>query len=69
VYEQDLARNPRNGWALLGLEKARRAQRDTEGLDELVRLRKRSWSRADCSPTSSCFCEPGAVELGIQGTR
>jgi tetratricopeptide (TPR) repeat protein len=63
VYEEDLARNPRNGWGLLGLEKARRAQRETEGLDELVRLRKRSWSRADVTPTSSCYCEPGAVEL------
>jgi len=63
VYEEDLARNPRNGWGLLGLEKARRMQRETEGLAELVRLRKRSWSRADVAPTSSCYCEPGAVEL------
>jgi tetratricopeptide (TPR) repeat protein len=63
VYEADLARNPRNGWGLLGLEKARRAQRETEGLAELVRMRKSSWSRADVAPTSSCYCEPGAVEL------
>jgi tetratricopeptide (TPR) repeat protein len=63
VYEQDLARNPRNGWALLGLEQARRAQRKTAGLDELVRQRKAAWSRADVRPTSSCYCEPGAVEL------
>ena len=69
VYEEDLARNPRNGWGLLGLEKARRAQRETEGLDELVRMRKRSWSRADVAPTSSCYCEPGAVELAMVGTR
>jgi tetratricopeptide (TPR) repeat protein len=63
VYEADLAKNPRNGWGLVGLEGARRMQRETEGLDDLVRLRKRSWSRADVTPTSSCYCEPGAVEL------
>ncbi len=66
VYEEDLAKNPKNGWALLGLEKAKRLQRDTEGLDEIVRMRKRAWSRADVSPTSSCYCEPGAVELACE---
>ena len=63
VYEQDLAKNPRNGWALLGLEQARRRLGETEGLDELARQRARSWQRADLAPTSSCYCEPGAVEL------
>jgi tetratricopeptide (TPR) repeat protein len=63
VYEEDLARNPRNGWGLLGLEKSRRMQRETDGLDELVRMRKSSWARADVAPTSSCYCEPGAVQL------
>lgn len=63
VYREDLERNPDNGWALLGLEQALRMQRKTEGLDELVRKRKRAWSRADVTPTSSCYCEPGAVEL------
>jgi tetratricopeptide (TPR) repeat protein len=62
VYEQDLKRNPRNGWALLGLENARRRLRKTEGLDDLARERARSWVRAEMSPTSSCFCEPGAIE-------
>lgn len=64
VYEQDLVRNPRNGWALLGLENARRRLGETEGLDELARQRARSWARADVTPTSSCYCEPGAVEMG-----
>ncbi len=63
VYEQDLTRNPRNGWALLGLENARRRLGDTEGLDDLARARARSWARADLSPTSSCYCEPGAADL------
>jgi tetratricopeptide (TPR) repeat protein len=64
VYQEDLARNPENGWGLLGLEKARRAQRKTEGLDELARQRAAAWARADVVPTSSCYCEPGAVQLG-----
>jgi tetratricopeptide (TPR) repeat protein len=63
VYEEDLAKNPNNGWALLGLEKARRMQRKTEGLADLTRRRKAAWSRADVQPTSSCYCEPGAVDL------
>jgi hypothetical protein len=65
VYREDLSRNPRNGWGLLGLEKSLRAQRKTDGLDEIVRLRKSAWTRADVAPTSSCYCEPGAVELGV----
>jgi tetratricopeptide (TPR) repeat protein len=64
VYRDDLVRNPKNGWALLGLEKARRMQGDTDGLDDLVRQRKLAWQRADVTPTSSCYCEPGAVDLG-----
>lgn len=63
VYEADLAKNPKNGWALLGLEQARRRLGETEGLDELARLRAKAWKRADVVATSSCYCEPGAVEL------
>lgn len=62
VYQQDLERNPHNGWALLGLEAARRRLGKTEGLDDLVRQRTRSWARADVTPTSSCYCEPGALD-------
>lgn len=63
VYQDDLRHNPRNGWALLGLEKARRLLGKTEGLDDLARQRAASWQRADVVPTSSCYCEPGAIEL------
>lgn len=63
VYREDLERNPGNGWSLLGLEKARRMQGDTDGLDDLVRQRSKAWARADVAPTSSCYCEPGAVQL------
>lgn len=67
VYEEDLERNPRNGWSLLGLEKARRMQRKTDGIDELIRARAKAWARADVFPASSCYCEPGAVDLGPIG--
>ena len=63
VYEQDLAKNPKNGWGLLGLEQASRRLGETEGLDELARQRAKAWKRADVVATSSCYCEPGAVEL------
>jgi tetratricopeptide (TPR) repeat protein len=66
VYERDLERNPRNGWSLLGLELARRRQGETEGLDELARARAKSWARAEIVPTSSCYCEPGAIEAGAR---
>ncbi|HEX5051816.1 MAG TPA: hypothetical protein VFZ65_08600 [Planctomycetota bacterium] len=63
VYQEDLEHNPSNGWSLLGLEKARRMQGEADGLDDLARQRAKSWARADVTPTSSCYCEPGAVDL------
>jgi tetratricopeptide (TPR) repeat protein len=63
AYQQDLERNPDNGWSLLGLESARRRLAKTEGLDELARRRALSWARADVLPTSSCYCEPGATQV------
>jgi tetratricopeptide (TPR) repeat protein len=63
VYSEDLERNPNNGWSLLGLEKSRRMQGETDGLDDLIRRRSKAWARADVAPTSSCYCEPGAVTL------
>jgi tetratricopeptide (TPR) repeat protein len=63
VYREDLERNPGNGWSLLGLERSRRMQGGTDGLDDVARQRSKAWARADVTPTSSCYCEPGAVEL------
>ena len=61
VYREDLARNPANGWSLLGLEQSLRAQ--SKGLDEadaLAAARAEAWARSDANPTSSCYCAPGA---------
>jgi tetratricopeptide (TPR) repeat protein len=66
VYTADLERNPRNGWSLVGLEQARRRLGKTEGLADLARERSRAFARADLTPTSSCYCEPGAVDFGTR---
>ena len=60
VYRDDLERNAKNGWSLLGLHNALAAQgRGAEA--DLVRARQAAaWRRADVRPTSSCYCEPGA---------
>ncbi len=59
VYRDDLALNHGNGWSLLGLEQALRAQGKTEEADELQHQRAEAWARADVQPTSSCYCQPG----------
>jgi tetratricopeptide (TPR) repeat protein len=59
VYREDLKRNPNNGWGLLGLEQALRAQGKLDEIDELAARRATAWARADVHATSSCFCEPG----------
>jgi tetratricopeptide (TPR) repeat protein len=60
VYREDLARNMNNGWSLLGLEQALRAQGKTEEADTLEAQRDEAWARADVQPTSSCYCQPGS---------
>lgn len=61
VYREDLRKNPKNGWGLLGLQQALRAQgRDSEAA-ELDDALAAAWRRRDVSPTSSCYCEPGPV--------
>jgi tetratricopeptide (TPR) repeat protein len=59
VYREDLERNPDNGWGLLGLEQALLAQGMTDEADRLATRREAAWARADVTPTSSCYCEPG----------
>lgn len=59
VYREDLARYPNNGWAMLGLEQALRAQEKLDEARQFSMARSRAWSRADVRPTSSCYCEPG----------
>jgi tetratricopeptide (TPR) repeat protein len=58
VYRDDLALNPHNGWALLGLEQALKAQGKADAAREFAAARGKVWKRADVSPTSSCYCAP-----------
>lgn len=58
VYREDLVKNRDNGWSLLGLEQALRAQGKTGEVPRLTSAREAAWSRADVRPTSSCYCEP-----------
>jgi len=59
VYREDLERNRNNGWGLIGLQKALRAQSKNAEANSLDAKIKSAWSRADTIPTSSCYCEPG----------
>lgn len=59
VYRADLDKNARNGWSLLGLQDALRAQGDLTGAAALDAELAAAWPRNDVEPTSSCYCEPG----------
>jgi tetratricopeptide (TPR) repeat protein len=53
VYREDLARHPRNGWSLVGLQQALRAQgRPSSRVDQDLRA---SWVRADVQIRASRF--------------
>jgi tetratricopeptide (TPR) repeat protein len=55
VYREDLVRNPNNGWSLVGLAQALRAQ-DKGAEASIVELRfQRAWSRADVPLKGSRF--------------
>ncbi len=59
VYREDQANHPGNGWSLLGLQQSLRAQGKMREAEALSPMLAAAWTRADVSPTSSCFCEPG----------
>lgn len=61
VYREDLEAYPVNGWAMLGLENALRAQNKNAEAAGYSNRRAVAWSRADVKPTSSCYCEPGKL--------
>jgi tetratricopeptide (TPR) repeat protein len=55
VYRQDLARNPDNGWSLLGLARSLEAQGDDAGAQAARARFAASWQRADVQLQSSVF--------------
>ena len=59
VYREDLKRNRKNGWALLGLQKSLLAQQRNQEAMALDADVAAAWKLADVQPKSSCYCEPG----------
>lgn len=59
VYRDDQQNYPGNGWSLLGLQQALRAQGKASEAEEVGKRLAGAWSRADVKPTSSCYCQPG----------
>lgn len=55
VYEADLEDNPRNGWALYGLWKARAAAGDKAGAKRAKAKFEAAWSRADIELTRTAY--------------
>ncbi len=67
VYREDLDRNLCNGWSLLGLELALRAQDSSAvsaeaDIQDLAMTRAEVWRRADVAPVSSCYCAAGSSQ-------
>lgn len=59
VYREDLAKNLRNGWSLVGLARSLRAQGKTKEAADAQAEFEKAWSAADTPLSSSCFCQPG----------
>lgn len=55
VYREDLARNPGNGWSLLGLYQSIKAQNHKDKLAYYKTGFLRSFSHADVVPAASVF--------------
>ncbi len=60
VYRKDLRRNPKNGWALLGLQQSLGAQGKAGEAAKIAPMLAAAWERADVEPVASCFCHPDA---------
>lgn len=59
VYREDLAKNPKNGWALTGLQQSLFGQGKSQEALALNEQIEAAFATADVAPTSSCYCEPG----------
>jgi tetratricopeptide (TPR) repeat protein len=57
TYREELARNPENGWSLMGLRDALQRQGRKQEADAVNRRYKRAWAHADITPPSTCYCQ------------
>jgi tetratricopeptide (TPR) repeat protein len=59
VYQEDLARNPENGWALFGLARALRQKGGADNEAQAAEARfAKAWDAADIRIASTCHCVP-----------
>lgn len=59
VYREDLVSFPENGWSLMGLRDALSRQGRKVEAEEVAARFKRQWSRADVTPSATCYCQEG----------
>jgi tetratricopeptide (TPR) repeat protein len=59
VYREDLARQPNNGWSLLGLAQSLKLQDKNDEARQVEAQFEEVWRGADVMITSSCYCQPG----------
>jgi tetratricopeptide (TPR) repeat protein len=59
VYREDLARQPNNGWSLLGLAQSLKLQDKNDEARQVEDQFQEVWRGADVMITSSCYCQPG----------
>jgi tetratricopeptide (TPR) repeat protein len=59
VFEADLGRHPKNGWALRGLADAMERKGELAAAAEYERRVAAAFARADVDVTASCFCAGG----------
>jgi tetratricopeptide (TPR) repeat protein len=55
VYREDLARNPENGWSLLGLAESLKAQSRADAEADVRARLEKAWRHADVRPAASDF--------------
>jgi len=58
VYQEDLRRNPENGWALFGLSMAYKMDGKKAEAGAAQKRFKKAWKDADVAIQSSCLCLP-----------
>jgi tetratricopeptide (TPR) repeat protein len=57
TYREELARNPENGWSLMGLRDALERQGRKQDAEAINMRYKRAWAYADVKPPSTCYCQ------------
>ncbi len=57
VYREDLQAYAENGWSLMGLRDALKAQGKQAEATEVGKRFRRQWAKADITPPSTCYCQ------------